>query len=416
VVAGTGRAVRAVGDFRFGDPERGFLADRRIVDPRTLDWLAGFRFAGDIHGYREGELYFPESPVLTVEATFAEAVVLETLLLSMLNHDSAVASAAARMVVAAHGAPLIEMGSRRTHEESAVAAARAAFLAGFAATSNLAAGRRHGVPTAGTVAHAFIMAHDSELDAFLAQIAAQGIGTTVLVDTYDLEQGVRRAVTAASRFDAPGPGAIRIDAGDLVQGCRQARGLLDSLGATQTRIVASGDLDEHRIRALEQAAGGRAPIDAYGVGTSVATGSGHPTAGFIYKLVAIADSPAPDAPLRPVHKAQVGKATHGGRKTAHRLLDSDGMAVAEVLQASHLGEALPDPSVPPGGSARRLQVPLVRHGEPLPQPSLQDSRDTHAAARAELPAAGLQLDPGPAALQAVLIRSAEDGHAEEARP
>jgi nicotinate phosphoribosyltransferase len=398
VVAGTARVVEAITRFRFRDPELGFLAAHRIVSPTALDWLADFRFSGDVEGYTEGELHFPASPVLTVEGSFAEAVVLETLLLSILNHDSAIASAAARMVVAAGGRPTIEMGSRRTHEESAVASARAAYLAGFASTSNLEAGRRYGVPTAGTVAHAFIMAHPDEFAAFVAQIAAQGVTTTILVDTYDIDQGVRNAVRAANAFGAPGPAAIRIDAGDLVAGCRRARALLDELGASDTQIIATGDLDEYRIEVLEQVPGGRAPVDAYGVGTGVVTGSGHPTAGFIYKLVAIADSPDPGAPLRPVHKTQIGKATHGGRKSAYRVLDPSGRAVAEVLGA---------PPATGGGHPRPLQVPLIRRGEPLPLPSLSGSREFHSTVRAELPPDALELGPGRPAMHAASIMPAD---------
>ena len=178
---------------------------------RPLRWLAGYRFPGDVDGYAEGELFFPGSPILTVTGTFAECVVLETLVLSVLNHDCAIAAAAARMVTAARGRPIIEMGSRRTHEDAAVAAARAAYLAGFAATSNLAAGRRYGVPTTGTAAHAFTLLHDDEQTAFAAQVAALGKQTTLLVDTYDITQGIRNAIAVAG----PDLGAIRIDSGDL---------------------------------------------------------------------------------------------------------------------------------------------------------------------------------------------------------
>src|SRR4051812_22622553 len=160
VVAGTARLLESIARFRFGSQELTALAD--VVDPATLDWLAGYRFSGDVDGYPEGELYFPGSPILTVTGSFVDAVVLETLTLSILNHDSAIASAAARMVTAAAGRPLIEMGSRRTHEAAAVAAARAAYLAGFSTTSNLEAERRHGIPTAGTAAHAWVLLHDSE--------------------------------------------------------------------------------------------------------------------------------------------------------------------------------------------------------------------------------------------------------------
>src|SRR3954449_231370 len=196
VVAGTGRVLEAVAAFRFDDATVEALLADGVVDQPTAEYLSGYRFGGDIDGYPEGELYFPYSPVLTVTGTFAEAVVLETLILSILNHDCAIAAAAARMVTAARGRPGIERGSRRTHEESAVASARAAYLAGFASTSNLAAGRQWGVPTAGTAAHAFTLVHDDEPAAFAAQVAALGASTTLLVDTYDVEQGIRNAVAA----------------------------------------------------------------------------------------------------------------------------------------------------------------------------------------------------------------------------
>ena len=260
-----------------------------------LEWLADYRFSGDIDGYPEGELFFPGSPIVSVSGTFADAVVLETLVLSVLNHDCAVAAAAARMVTAAAGRPLIEMGSRRTHEEAAVAAARAAYLAGFTATSNLEAGRRYGIPTAGTAAHAFMLLHDDELAAFRGQVGCLGTKTTLLVDTYDIRTGIENAVAAAG----PELGAIRIDSGDLGVLARQARDQLDELGATGTRIVVSGDLDEYAIAALRAE-----PVDSYGVGTSVVTGSGAPTAGLVYKLVEVDG--------RPVAKRSASKESRGG--------------------------------------------------------------------------------------------------------
>src|SRR5690625_1495618 len=170
VVAGTGRALDAIEAFRFDEAILTDLEERSIVDARTLEWLAEFRFSGDVWGYGEGETYFPYSPLLIIESTFAEAVLLETILLSILNADSAVASAASRMVTAAGGRPCIEMGSRRTHEWAAVSAARAAAIAGFASTSNLEAGRTYGVPTQGTSAHSFTLLHDTEKDAFTVQV------------------------------------------------------------------------------------------------------------------------------------------------------------------------------------------------------------------------------------------------------
>jgi nicotinate phosphoribosyltransferase len=291
VVAGTGRLLEALPHFRFDDADIAVLSRERIVDTATCDWLAAYRFTGDIEGYAEGEPCFPGSPVLSVRSTFAEAVLLETIVLSMLNHDSAVAAAAARMVLAADGRPCIEMGSRRTHERAAVDAARAAYIAGFATTSNLAARAQYGVPTAGTSAHAFTLVHDDEDAAFRAQLAALSADTTLLVDTHDVEHAVRRAVELAGTE----LGAVRIDSGDLVQTAHAVRRLLDELGATKTHIVATSDLDEFSIAELRQA-----PVDGYGVGTSVVTGSGAPTAGFVYKLVARATSPG--GALEPVAK------------------------------------------------------------------------------------------------------------------
>jgi nicotinate phosphoribosyltransferase len=329
VVAGQGRLAVLLPDLVYGADE---LAALDFLAPPARRWLEGRRLGLELSAYAEGETYRPGSPVMTVEGCFGEGLLLETLVLSVLNHDTAVASAAARMVIAAGGRPLLEMGSRRTHEQAAVAAARAAYVAGFAMTSNLEAGRRHGIPTAGTSAHAFVLAHDDELSGFAAQVSTLGAGTTLLVDTYDTEQGIRNALRAAGTT----LGAIRLDSGDPLDEVPRARALLDQLGAPDTRIVVTGDLDEHQIAALAAC-----PVDSYGVGTSVVTGSGAPTAGFVYKLVAVAREPGPDAPLVPVAKRSSGKSTVGGRKWAYRTDDG-----TEVVRLS------------PGGSGRPLQAPL----------------------------------------------------------
>ncbi|SIS23708.1 nicotinate phosphoribosyltransferase [Williamsia sterculiae] len=379
VVAGTGRLLDLVADFRFGDDE---LATLDWLDGDTVDWLRDYRFSGSIDGYREGELYFPGSPVLTVRGTFAEAVLLETLALSVLNHDSAVASAAARMVSAAAGRRMIEMGSRRTHEEAAVAAARAAYLAGLDATSNLEAARRHAIPTAGTSAHAFTLAHASadgpdERAAFAAQIATLGVGTTLLVDTYDITQGVANAIEVAG----PGLGAVRIDSGDLGVLARQVRDQLDALGATETKIVVSGDLDEYAIAALRAE-----PVDSYGVGTSLVTGSGAPTAGMVYKLVEIDGIP--------VTKRSSHKESPGGAKSAIRTARRSGTVVEEVIFPT--GGTPPET---PGLSATPLQIPMIRDGEPVDDlPTLPESREHLARALVTLPWEGLGLSRGEPAI------------------
>ncbi|KUN36594.1 nicotinate phosphoribosyltransferase [Streptomyces longwoodensis] len=377
VVAGTGRVLDAVENFRFDAGVLGFLREREIVDETTLDWLAGYRFTGDVLGYPEGEVYFPGSPIMRVEGSFAECVLLETVILSILNHDSAIAAAASRMSSAAGTRPLIEMGARRTHELSAVAAARAAYVGGFATTSDLAAGFRYGIPTVGTSAHAFTLLHDTERDAFRAQVDALGRGTTLLVDTYDVAEAVRTAVEVAG----PELGAVRIDSGDLLLVAHRVRQQLDELGATDTKIVVTSDLDEYAIASLAAA-----PVDAYGVGTQLVTGSGHPTASMVYKLVARAESDDPRAPLVPVaKKSSGGKTSIGGRKWAARRLDEDGVAEAEVVGTG---------PVPAELAGRQLQVELIRGGEVLAREPLDVVRDRHIAVRAGLPLSATQLSRG----------------------
>ena len=379
VVAGVGRALDAIEAFRFDDDALAALED--VVDEPTREYLASYRFTGDVWGYAEGETYFAHSPLLIAESTFAEAVVLETVLLSIYNHDSAIASAASRMTLVAGDRPCIEMGSRRTHEEAAVAAARAAYVAGFATTSNLAARQRYGIPTAGTSAHSFTLLHDSEADAFRAQVDSLGRGTTLLVDTYDVAEAVRLAVEVAG----PGLGAVRLDSGDLGALAHEVRAQLDSLGATGTRIVVTSDLDEHGIGALATA-----PVDGYGVGTELVTGSGHPTSGFVYKLVARENDVGE---LESVAKRSTDKISVGGRKYALRRRTPDGVAEAEVVG---IGEPSRN-----DGDDRELLVPLVRDGETVGREPIAVARERHLVSRAELPPAAQQMSKGDPAIPTV---------------
>jgi nicotinate phosphoribosyltransferase len=374
VVGGTGRLLDALRDFRFGETELAYLREHDVVDEPTLKWLASYRFTGDVWGYAEGEIYFPGSPMLIVEASFAEAVVLETLVLSILNHDTAIASAASRMTAAAEDRPCIEMGSRRTHEEAAVAAARAAYIAGFRTTSNLEAGRRYGVPTTGTAAHAFTLLHDDERTAFQSQVDTFGPGTTLLVDTYDVPNAVKLAVEIAGTE----LGGVRLDSGDLLQQAREVREQLDSLGATNTKIVVTSDLDEFAIAALQAG-----PVDGYGVGTQLVTGSGAPTAGLVYKLVARENS---TGELQGVAKKSKDKLSIGGRKYALRRRNPQGIAEAEVIG---IGSTPVD-----DGDDRALLVPLVEHGERVYTATLAEARDQHTASRAELPPTAHQMSRG----------------------
>lgn len=378
VVAGINRLLDALERFRFDDQTLAFLSERGVVDRATCEWLGGYRFSGDISGYPDGEIYFPGSPVLVVESSFAEAVLLETLCLSILNHDSAVASAASRMTWWAGGRPCIEMGSRRTHEKAAVASAVAAYIAGFSATSNLQAARQYGVPSTGTSAHAFTLLHDTERDAFTSQVDALGKGTTLLVDTYDLAEAVRTAV------DITGPdlGAVRLDSGDLPSLAGQVREQLDSLGATRTKIIVTSDLDEYQIAALAPA-----PVDGYGVGTSLVTGSGHPTCGFVYKLVSRSDGAGE---MIPVAKNSPDKISIGGRKFALRRRSAAGVAEVELIG---VGEPPVD-----DGDDRVLLHDLVRSGEIVGRTTLDQARVHHEKARVELPRTASQLSRGEPAI------------------
>jgi nicotinate phosphoribosyltransferase len=384
IVAGTGRLLEGIAGFRFGPPELEFLNRTGVVNGDTLARLADFRFSGDVWGYPEGEAYFPYSPVLIVESTFAEACILETFVLSVLNHDSAIASAASRMVSAAGGRPCIEMGSRRAQEEAAPAAARAAVIAGFEATSNLEAGRRFGLRTVGTAAHSFTLLHDTERDAFRAQLNSLGPGTTLLVDTFDVEAAVRTAVELAGDK----LGAVRLDSGDLLAQARWVRELLDSLGNIHTKIVVTSDLDEYSVAALQAA-----PADAYGIGTALVTGSGAPTAGMVYKLVSRTNDAGE---FIAVAKSSKDKINVGGRKHAVRRLDGSGTATHEVLGVGHL------PAEP---STRPLLRQFIREGKLLPgwtgAEAVARARQRHAETMAELPDGVNSLQRGGPAIPTV---------------
>ena len=393
VFAGTGRLLELLEEFRFEQTELEWLEQAGVVNAETLEYLANYRFTGSIRGYGEGEIIFPYSPVLTVEGTFAEAVLLETLILSILNYDSAIASAASRMTMAAGDRPCLEMGARRANEQAAVAAARAAVVAGFAGTSILEAGRRYGLRTIGTAAHAFTLLHDDEESAFKSQINSLGSGTTLLVDTYDTRQGVERAVKVAGTD----LGGVRIDSGDLASVASEVRAQLDELGAVNTKITVTSDLDEYAIAALAAA-----PVDSYGVGTSLVTGSGAPTCGMVYKLVAREGS---SGELEPVEKNSMSKSSRGGRKAAGRSLDANGRATAEVVISGD-DDAVRNWS-PNDSNMRPLQVQLVTDGEVLPgltgAEGVKRAQARHQTSREELPMRARRLTPDEPALPTVTV-------------
>lgn len=385
VVGGVGRVVEAVKNFRFTDEQIAYLEADPIIDEATVRYLRDYKFRGIIVGQPEGSLYFPNTPILTVIGTFADCVLLETLLLSIMNHDSAVMSAASRMVTAAEGMPMIEMGSRRTSETSAIAAARAAYIAGFNATSNLQAGHLYQIPTTGTSAHAYTLAYgpDGEEQSFYDQMVALGTDTTILVDTYNIPEGIRRAVHAANTLGVSGPGGIRIDSGDLHEETVNARELLDSLGAIDTKIVLSSDIDEYTISEMKERG---TPVDAVGAGTRVVTGSGAPTAEMVYKLVQINDMP--------VSKRAEGKISTGGIKVTYREFHEDRTMAGEFFKVGTT-------SAPFTSSQHPTQILLVDgQGDYFHQEDIEVSRARHREQVAYLPESARLILAGDAAFTA----------------
>lgn len=357
VVAGLGRLLTALQNFRPNEQQIQFLCNRHIISPVTAQWLENYTFHGSIRAYPEGELYFPNSPLLQVESTFAEGTLLETLILSILNYDSAIASAASRIATAAGNRPCFDMGARRMNESASIAAARAAIIGGFEGTSNLAAAMRYDLPCIGTSAHAFTLVHDSEEEAFRSQIHALGEQTTLLTDTYDMSEAIRTAINVAGH----NLGCVRIDSGDLAHMARAARQELDSLGATETKITVTNDLDEYAIAALQNA-----PVDSYGVGTRLVTGSGYPTCGMVYKLV---ERQGGDGVMHPVAKKSFGKQTIGWRKDAYRVYTADeahnGIAELELVCAGtreKLDSLSLDGIVGPTEDVRNLLITAIDHG------------------------------------------------------
>lgn len=373
VVAGTGRILDALERFHLDDDDLRFLSDRKIVSAETIAWLERFHFSGSIKGYREGEMFFPNSPVLQVEGTFGECTLLETLLLSILNYDCAVASAASRMVTAAKDRPCMDMGGRRTNEWSAVAASRAAVVGGFQGTANLLAAQLYGLKAIGTAAHCFTLVHDSERDAFISQINALGKNTTLLVDTYNIEEAVKTAVEVAG----PELGGVRIDSGDLAALAQRVRNQLDALGATNTKITVTNDLDEYALAALQTA-----PVDSYGVGTRLVTGSGAPTCAMVYKLTERENA---DGVMQPVAKKSKDKATVPGRKLAFRSYEYNLADCEHVISGAEDQLA----AFRPEEGWKDLLVDFVDHGQIdatwQGHDAIMAAHDYRAQALAELP-------------------------------
>lgn len=355
LAAGLEQALAFLETLRFTPAALDWLAATRRFGARLLDWLAAVRFTGDVHALPEGTVFFADEPIIRITAPLPVAQLVETRVINILHFETLIATKASRIVLAAPGKPLVDFGLRRAHgAEAGVLAARASYLAGFAGTATLAAERRFGIPTIGTMAHSFIEAHDDEATAFEHYARSRPEGLTLLIDTYDPQAAARKVVALAPRLAAAGIRirAVRLDSGDLAALARSVRAILDAGGLADVAIIASGGLDEYALEAL-LAAG--APIDGFGVGTSLTTSSDRPALDCAYKLQEYAGLPR--------RKHSPRKATWPGRKQVWRQYGPDGRMTEDVIAL----EGDPQEGEP-------LLCPVMATGRRLMTPTLAESR------------------------------------------
>lgn len=379
VAAGLDAALDYLEDLHFTADDITFLRGTGLFSAAALNHLAALRFTGEARAVPEGRIVFGEEPLIEITAPLIEAQIVETLLINTLHLHTLLASKAARVVEAARGRAVVDFGLRRAHGiDAGMAAARAAYLTGCAATSNVAAGRHFGIPITGTMAHSFVTSFPSELEAFRAYAATYPDATTLLIDTYDTVQGARHAATVGQELAARGHRlrAVRIDSGEVGALSREVRAVLDAAGLPEVQIAVSGGLDEHHIAAL-LAAG--APIDSFGVGTRMDASEDAPTLEAAYKLV--------EYEGRPVFKRSRGKASLPGRKQVWRRYDADGRMAGDVIALADEGRPAPD--------AEPLLVPVMAGGRRLTPPEpLTAIRARCLAERTRLPDVLRTLDTG----------------------
>jgi len=377
VAAGLEQVLDALESLRFSAGELEWLSRCGHLRRDFVDSLEDFRFAGDVDAVPEGSLLFPDEPLLRVVAPLPQAQFVETRVINLLQLQTLIASKAARCVLAASGRRLVDFGFRRSHgAEAGLLSARAAYLAGFDATSAVAAGMRFGIPLSGTMAHSFVQAHERETDAFEHFARSFPAGATLLIDTYDTEQAARRLVPLVHRLAGEGVDvrAVRLDSGDLAAHALRVRAILDAGGLHQVRIFASGNLDEWKLREILAR---EAPIDGFGVGTRVNTSSDAPYFDCAYKLQEYAGVAR--------RKRSEGKATWPGRKQVHRRVGADGRIAGDTLTLADD----PQPGQP-------LLEPVMRAGRRLrPSPALDAVRRFARAQLELLPDALRALDPAP---------------------
>jgi nicotinate phosphoribosyltransferase len=343
IAAGLEQAIQFLENMRFSREEIEWLASTRRFEESLLDRLSDFRFTGDVHAVREGRIFFANEPILRITAPMPQAQLLETRLINLLHFQTLIASKAARMVLAAPGKLLVDFGLRRAHgAEAGLMAARASYIAGFAGTATMLAEKMFGIPTYGTMAHSFVEAYDTETAAFESFAHSRPQNLTLLIDTYDTEAAARKVVALAPQLAAARIkiSAVRLDSGDLIPLARNVRRILDDGGLSRVSIFASGGLDEDYIAEIVQAA---APIDGFGIGTSLTTSSDIPALDCAYKLQEYAGLPR--------RKRSPGKETWPGRKQVWRRYGPDGRLAGDILSIesdSHPGEQLIEPIMKDG--------------------------------------------------------------------
>ena len=360
LAAGLADAIDYLTTLHFSDAEIDWLKSTGRFNQSLFDYLAGFRFTGDVHAIPEGSVCFPSEPLIRITAPLPQAQLVETRLINILHYQTLVASKAARMVLAAPGKILSDFGLRTAHgAEAGLFSARASYIAGFAGAANVLAGERYGIPIVGTMAHSYVQVHDDETQAFENFARARPEGVILLIDTYDTEQGARKVVELAPRLKADGITirGVRIDSGDLITNAHKVRRILDEGGLREVIILVSGGINEDILQGMMKA---RTPIDGFGIGVNLAASLDAPALDCAYKLQSYAG--------RPKRKLSEGKATWPGAKQVWRTYDADGRMRGDILSL----ETDRQPGEP-------LIVPVMRAGKLIASlPALAQIRE-HAA-------------------------------------
>ena len=370
IAAGLEQVLDYLEGLRFDDSEIAWLRQRGRFAPGFLDWLADLRFHGDVFAMPEGTVFFADEPILRIVAPFPAAQLVETRIINILHYQSLIASKAARMVMTRPGSSLIDFGLRRAHgAEAGLFAARASYIAGFAGSATLEAERRYGIPAFGTMAHSFIQAHASEREAFRNFARSWPNDVILLIDTYDTEAGAKTVVELAPALAEEGirVKGVRLDSGDMIALSRAVRRILDAGGLRDSVILASSSVDEYYLARVNEAG---APIDAFGIGTLLATSADAPYLDCAYKLQEYAG--------RPCRKRSTGKATWPGRKQVFRVMGDDGRMAGDTLtveddsqpgtplihQVMEGGRRIAPPE-PLGELRRRAAAGIASFAEPL---------------------------------------------------